>query len=135
MSVSFELVSPERLLISETVDMVVVPGAEGDFGVLEGHAPLVSTLRPGVITTYAGDTIDKQLFVASGFAEVTGTRCTVLAEEALPVEEISRTGAEERLQTAREALERDGTAPDQAVFEIEVAEQMLAAIDLSKSSI
>ena len=120
--------------MSETVDMVVVPGAEGDFGVLEGHAPLVSTLRPGVITTYEGNSVDKQLFVASGFAEVTGTRCTVLAEEALPIDEINRAEAEERLQAAREALESDDTAQDRARSEIVVAEQMLAAIELNRSS-
>ena len=69
---SFELVSPEKLLFSEDVEMVVVPGAEGDFGVLVGHAPLISALRPGVIGTYTGSTVDKRIFVAGGFAEVTG---------------------------------------------------------------
>ena len=80
---TFDLVSPEKLLLSEYVEMVVVPGAEGDFGVLIGHAPLISALRPGVIDTYAGTKVEKRIFVAGGFAEVIGERCTVLAEEAV----------------------------------------------------
>jgi F-type H+-transporting ATPase subunit epsilon len=82
----FELVSPERLLLSEQVEMVVVPGTEGNFGVLPGHAPLISTVRPGVIDVYrTRPEISARIFVAGGFAEVTPERCTVLAEEAVPV--------------------------------------------------
>lgn len=101
---TFDLVSPEKLLLSEEVDMVVVPGAEGDFGVLIGHAPLISALRPGVIDTYTGTKVKKRIFVAGGFAEVTGERCTVLAEEAMPVEDIDPSEAETRIASAREAL-------------------------------
>src|SRR3546814_18454611 len=72
--VAFELVSPERLLLSEEVDMVVVPGEEGDFGVLVRHAPLISTLRPGVIKVHNGGSVTEQIFVAGGFAEVTPSR-------------------------------------------------------------
>src|SRR5262249_61675465 len=86
----FELVSPERLLISQPVEMVVVPGVEGDFGVLPGHAPLVSTVRPGVIAVFEGGKVVQSIFVAGGFAEVTGERCTVLAEQATPVGDIDR---------------------------------------------
>ena len=101
---TFDLVSPEKLLLSEEVDMVVVPGAEGDFGVLIGHAALISALRPGVIDTYTGTKVKKRIFVAGGFAEVTGERCTVLAEEAMPVEDIDPSEAETRVASAREAL-------------------------------
>jgi F-type H+-transporting ATPase subunit epsilon len=101
---TFDLVSPEKLLLSEEVEMVVVPGAEGDFGVLIGHAPLISALRPGVIDTYTGTKVKKRIFVAGGFAEVTGERCTVLAEEAMPVEDIDPSEAETRIASAREAL-------------------------------
>ena len=88
-TVEFELVSPERLLLSEQVAMVVVPGEEGNFGVLPGHAPLISTVRPGVIDVYASRAeVSSRIFVAGGFAEVTPERCTVLAEEAVPVGEI-----------------------------------------------
>jgi len=72
--VEFELVSPERLLLSRSVDMVVVPGAEGDFGVLRGHAPLISTLRLGVIDVHDAGGVSDRIFVAGGFAEGTAAR-------------------------------------------------------------
>ena len=100
----FELVSPERLLLSEPVDMAVIPGAEGDFGVLAGHSLLISTLRPGVIEVWQGETVVNRLFVAGGFAEVTDTRCTVLADEAVPVDEINAAEAQLAFEAAREAL-------------------------------
>jgi F-type H+-transporting ATPase subunit epsilon len=96
--VSFELVTPERMVLSELVDMVVVPGAEGNFGVLPGHSLLVSTIRPGTLDIYRGGTVTRRIFVAGGFAEVTPERCTVLANEALAVEEINRTAIEGELQ-------------------------------------
>ncbi len=68
----FEVVSPERLVLSEPVDMAVIPGSEGDFGVLAGHSLLISTLRPGVIEVWQGETVTERLFVGGGFAEVTG---------------------------------------------------------------
>ncbi len=83
--VQFELVSPEKLLLSEAVDMVVVPGSEGNFGVLAGHSLLISTVRPGVIDVYEGSEISERIFVSGGFAEVTAERCTVLADEAVPL--------------------------------------------------
>src|SRR5260370_16678619 len=83
--VQFELVSPEKLLLSEAVDMVVVPGTEGNFGVLAGHSLLISTVRPGVIDVYEGSEISERIFVSGGFAEVTAERCTVLADEAVPL--------------------------------------------------
>ena len=126
---TFDLVSPEKLLLSEDVEMVVVPGAEGDFGVLIGHAPLISALRPGVINTYTGTTVEKRIFVAGGFAEVTGERCTVLAEEAMPVEDIDPAEAEARIASAREGLgEADNDlARGQAESALAVAEAMAAA--------
>jgi F-type H+-transporting ATPase subunit epsilon len=128
--ISFELVSPERLLLSADVDMVVVPGAEGDFGVLNGHAPLISALRPGVIDTYAGNNVDKRIFVAGGFAEVTGERCTVLAEEALMLSDIDRTKAEARIAEAREAIADATTDLARAAAEarLAVGEAMLQAV-------
>ena len=105
--VAFELVSPERLLISESVDMVVVPGEEGDFGVLVRHAPLVSTVRPGVIRVYNDNQVTEQIFVAGGFAEVTPARLTVLAEEALPLADIDRGAVEHgRRQNINVAIEQ-----------------------------
>jgi F-type H+-transporting ATPase subunit epsilon len=97
--IQFELVSPERLLLSEMVEMVVIPGSEGNFGVLPGHAPLVSTIRPGMIEIYEGRTSVKRLFVAGGIAEVTPERCTVLADAAMPPEALDRATIEIELQT------------------------------------
>ena len=94
--VKFELVSPEKLLLSEDVAMVVVPGGEGNFGVLPGHALLISTVRPGVIDVYGQDqrVVTQRLFVSGGFAEVTPERCTVLADEAVKLAEIDRAAVE-----------------------------------------
>lgn len=99
--VQFELVTPERLLLSEMVEMVVVPGIEGNFGVLPGHAPLISSIRPGTIDIYEGQTVTRRIFVVSGTAEVTPERCTVLADEAMAPEEIDRGGIEAELQTVQ----------------------------------
>ena len=102
--VAFELVAPERLLAKLEADMVVIPGAEGDFGVLPEHAPLMSLLRPGVISVYLGDRIDRQLFVDGGFAEVNPQGCTVLAERAQPLDEITAEMARQELRDAEEDL-------------------------------
>ena len=129
--IQFELVSPERLLVSEPVEMVVVPGVEGDFGVLPGHAPLVSTVRPGTIAVFEGGKVVQRIFVARGFAEVTGERCTVLAEQAVPLADIDRAAVEGELRDAREDL---GEAKDDAErtrleSRIAAAEAKLAALD------
>jgi len=94
--VKFELVSPEKLLLSEEVAMVVVPGTEGNFGVLPGHALLISAVRPGIIDVYGSDqrAVTQRLFVSGGFAEVSPERCTVLADEAMPVKDIDRAAVE-----------------------------------------
>jgi F-type H+-transporting ATPase subunit epsilon len=92
--VAFELVTPERLLLSEPVEMVVVPGTEGNFGVLPGHAPLISTIRPGMIEIYEGQTVTRRIFTVSGIAEVTPERCTVLADEAVSPDTLDRSAVE-----------------------------------------
>jgi F-type H+-transporting ATPase subunit epsilon len=92
--VQFELVSPEKLLLSEAVDMVVVPGTEGNFGVLAGHSLLISTVRPGIIDVYEGNEISERIFVSGGFAEVTAERCTVLANEAVPLSSLDAASIE-----------------------------------------
>ena len=96
--VEFELVTPERLLLSEMVEMVVVPGTEGNFGVLPGHAPLISTIRPGMIQIYEGQTVRRQIFIVSGIAEVTPERCTVLADEAVSLDTLDRGSIETDLR-------------------------------------
>ncbi|HYD66749.1 F0F1 ATP synthase subunit epsilon [Azospirillum sp.] len=128
--VEFELVSPEKLLASQPVDMVVVPGSEGDFGVLAGHAPMISTVRPGVIDVYEGDRVVDRVFVAGGFAEVTETRCTVLAEQAVPVAQIDRAKVEQDVKNLSEDLDDAKTDAERADAEakLAVARAMLDAV-------
>jgi F-type H+-transporting ATPase subunit epsilon len=95
-----ELVSPEKLLLSRQVEMVVIPAAEGEMGVLPGHAPMIVALRGGVIRVVEGGKDAERLFVAGGFAEVTPERVTVLADEATPVAELSKAEAERRVTEA-----------------------------------
>jgi F-type H+-transporting ATPase subunit epsilon len=97
-TLQFELVSPERLLLSEQVEMVVVPGTEGNFGVLPGHAPLISTIRPGTVDIYEARTITERIFVVGGIAEVTPERCTVLADEAMAPDSLDRAELDAELQ-------------------------------------
>jgi F-type H+-transporting ATPase subunit epsilon len=125
----FELVSPERLLISKAVDMVVVPGTEGDFGVLPDHAPLISSVRPGVIAVFESGQVTDRIFVAGGFAEVTGERCTVLAEQAMPLADLDRAKIEVEIKDARDDLTDAKTDGDRAAAEraIAVAEAKMAA--------
>ena len=129
-TVEFELVSPERLLLSIPVEMVVVPGSEGDFGVLPGHAPMISTVRPGVISIWQDGAVDRRVFVAGGVAEVQPERCTVLAEDAVPLEDADEAEADRRVADAREALERatDEAAADAARKRLAAAEALRAAI-------
>jgi F-type H+-transporting ATPase subunit epsilon len=123
--VQFELVSPEKLLLSEAVDMVVVPGTEGNFGVLAGHSLLISTVRPGVIDVYEGNQISERIFVSGGFAEVTAERCTVLADEAVPLSALDAATIEANQRTLEGSLAnlRDraarltGEERDQALLE------------------
>jgi F-type H+-transporting ATPase subunit epsilon len=107
--IEFELVSPERLLVSEPVDMVVVPGTEGDFGALARHAPMITTVRPGVIDIYEDGKVRERIFVAGGFAEVNETRVTVLAEEAIKVAELNQETVATRIRLAEEALQEADT--------------------------
>ena len=98
--VQFELVTPERLVVSTEVEMVIVPGTEGNFGVLAGHSPLISTIRPGMIEIYeVRPNISERIFIVSGIAEVTPERCTVLAEEAMSPSSLDRVAVEAELQT------------------------------------
>ena len=112
--VAFELASPERLLVSDRFDMAVIPGGDGDFGVLPGHAPLVSTVRPGVIDIHEGGRAVHRVFVDGGFAEVLPDRCTVLVEWAVMVDDIDRADVESRIREAeldlRDAETREARA-------------------------
>jgi F-type H+-transporting ATPase subunit epsilon len=99
----FELVSPERLLISEDVEHVVVPGVEGEFGVLAHHAPFMSTLKPGIVKVFRSEGGEPtRLFVRGGFADVNPRGLTILADEAIPLEEFDVAKLDAAIQDASE---------------------------------
>lgn len=101
----FEIVTPGAAVLSQPAELVIIPGGDGNFGVLPGHAPLLSDIRPGTIEIRERSLkIIAQYFVEGGFAEVTPERCTVLAEEIISVSDITRDEAEERLKKAHDAL-------------------------------
>ncbi len=132
----FELVSPEKLLLSEAVAMVVVPGGEGNFGVLPGHSLLISTVRPGVIDVYGDEQnqVTERIFVAGGFAEVTPERCTVLADEAVPISSLDRPGIEGQAKALEatvaslrdQATRLQGVERDRTLAELRGVERRLA---------
>ena len=101
-TIELELVSPEKLLLSEQVEMVVIPGEDGDFGVLPGHSPVISNIRPGVLSVFENGAVTQRIFIASGFAEVTMERCTILAEGAEPVEDLDPAAVDQEIQELRE---------------------------------
>lgn len=127
----FELVSPEQVLASEEATMVVIPGEAGDFGVLADHAPLLSSIRPGVVTVTLPDGSIKKIFVAGGFADVSGKICSVLAEEAVNVNELDKAKLDETLKNLQDDL---GFSADDAVKkarilnDIETTKAKIAAI-------
>lgn len=133
MPIALEIVSPDRLLLSQPVDMVVVPAAEGEMGVLPGHAPMIVLLQGGTITLHEGGRATSRLYVSGGFAEVTPERCTVLADEAVPTAELSRTQAQARLQEAEAAYaaadRMDVAALDAAMARMQAARAMVAAAE------
>ena len=105
MPIDVEIVSPERRLLSRAVDMVVVPGSEGDLAAMPGHAPMIVLLRGGVVSLHQGGQVTDRFFVAGGFAEIAPERCTILADSAVPVDRLSRADGEARLRDAERAYE------------------------------
>jgi len=99
--ITFDLVSPEKLLLSKPVTMVTVPGTEGYMGVMAGHAPVVTTLRAGMIDML-DDGVDTRFFIRGGFAEISATKITVLAEEAIPMSELDIAVLDQRISDAQE---------------------------------
>lgn len=129
-TLEFELVSPARLLVSEPAEMVVVPGVEGNFGAMPQHAPFLSTVRPGVVEVHRSTSPVRKIFVAGGFAEVTAERCTLLAEEAIPLDEIDREAALARLQSALAVLQEAETPSEAAAARknVTVAQALVDAL-------
>ncbi len=111
----FDLVSPEKLAFSGEVDQVDVPGVEGDFGVLAGHAPVVATIRPGILTVTTGSTHEK-IIVLGGLAEVSEKGLTVLADVATSLEELDRVKFADKISDMEEKLkEKEGSELDRAI--------------------
>ena len=128
--VDFELVSPEKLLMSTQASMVVIPGTEGDFGILAGHTDIISNIRVGIVDVYADEIIDKRVFVSGGIAEVSEDRCTILADEAIVLEEIDKKTAEGRLSEAQKILDesKDEAARVTAERQVAIAQTLLDAV-------
>lgn len=126
----FDLVSPERLLLSANVDQVDVPGSEGDFGVLAGHAPVMTTLKPGVLSVIEQGKQPEKFFVRGGFAEVTLDGLTVLAEEAMPLAELDVAALEQRVKNAEEdvADAKDNMSRDKAETELARLRELRTAL-------
>ena len=133
MPIDLEIVSPDKLLLSQPVDMAVLPAAEGEMGVLPGHAPMIVLLRGGTITLHEGGRPTGKLYVSGGFAEVTPERCTVLADEAVRTTELSRAGAQAKLQEAEAAYaaanKMDIVAIDAAMARLQAARARVAAAE------
>lgn len=103
--IHFDLVSPEKKLVSEDVHMAVIPGDAGMFGVMAGHCSLVASLANGVVKLYREEKgSPERIFIAGGFADVTGANCSVLAEEAVPVAELNKADLEQRLKDLKEDM-------------------------------
>lgn len=125
----FDLVSPERLLLSEKVEQVVVPGSEGYFTVLKGHAPFMSTLRPGVLDVTRG-TGTERIFVRGGFADVNAEGLTILAERALPLAEVDAAMLAAEVKNAEEdvADAKQGAAKDAAELKLNQLKEVQTAL-------
>jgi len=131
----FELASPARLVFSGEVEQVDVPGAEGDFGVLAGHAPMISALRPGILTIREGGGA-KRLYVRDGFAEVNASGLTVLAEFATPVEELDSGEIQKEIEAAEVRLTeaKEGNARDKAAERVDQLKQVRTQLGATQAA-
>jgi F-type H+-transporting ATPase subunit epsilon len=125
----FELVSPERQLMSEPVDQVVVPGADGYFTVLKGHAPFMSTMKPGVVDVVNGNETFR-IFVRGGFADVSAAGLTILAEQAIPLDEVDAAMLAQEIRNTEEdvADAKDGATKDAAETRLSQLREVQAAL-------
>ena len=129
-SLHFELVSPAKLLFSGDVESVSIPGTEGDMGIFAGHAPVLSTLRPGVVTVDKGQGAPEKIFVRGGFAEVNPTGLTVLAEVAIPLAELDTATLAQQVKDAEEdaADAKDDETRRRAIESLEHLKALQAAL-------
>ena len=123
-TISFDLVSPENLIFNDEVGMIIVPGKDGDFGVLPGHSKVMSSLRPGRVMVYGeGKNLLKSFFVSGGFAEVNPEKCIVLAESVDEVNTLDKSSIEKEIQ------ELSGQENDMAIEQLGIAKAKIEAID------
>ena len=123
-TISFDLVSPENLIFNDEVGMIIVPGKDGDFGVLPGHSKVMSSLRPGRVMVYGeGKNLLKSFFVSGGFAEVNPEKCIVLAES---VDEINTL---EKSTIKKEIQELEGQESDKAKEQMIIAKAKLESLE------
>ena len=122
----FELVSPERLLISTQVEQVDVPGSEGDFGVMKDHAPFMSSLRPGILVVTDAAGAKQRYFVRGGFADVSPRGLTILAEQAMPTDEITDEIVANEIKSAEALFEAAGDDEQRRV----AAEKLAQLVEL-----
>ena len=128
----FELVSPERLLVSKEVQHVVIPGAEGEMTVMANHAPVMTTIKPGVVTVRPASGAEERYVVFGGFADILPEGCTLLAESAVAVDDIDRTDLARRIQEAKEDVadakdDKAKTKAEQFLAQLTTLEAALAA--------
>ena len=131
----FDLVSPDRLLFSDQVDQVDVPGTEGDFGVLAGHAPYVATLKPGIVTMHKGGE-QRRIVVVGGFAEVSANGLTILADTATPLEDFDTAHLATEIKNTEEdaADAKDGRTRDKLEHRLSQLRALQAAVGAGASA-
>lgn len=125
----FEIVSPERLLFSGEVEAVTLPGAEGEFQVMAGHAPLLALLGPGIMTVTGGESNGERLFIDGGFCDMNGRACTVLAEAATPVGELTGEAVAAMIAAAEKA------AAEMEPADRDVANRRIAILESVRASV
>lgn len=132
----FDLVSPERLLMSEEVTQVVVPGSEGQFTVLIGHAPVMSTLRPGVVEVTLAGGRQERIFIRGGFADVNADGLTILAEQAIPLTELEAETIAAAIRDAEDDIgdAKDETAKTAAILKRDQLKEVQAALGRSAAA-
>ena len=117
MAYTFELVSPERLLVSEQVESVVIPGTEGEMTVMANHAPVMATVKPGVVTVKPVSGAEQRYVVFGGFADILPEGCTLLAESAVAIGDINKVDLASRIQDAKDDLADAKTDEERAKAE------------------
>jgi len=139
MPISLEIISPEKLLLARPVDMVVIPGTEGDLGILPGHSKLITGLRGGLVDIYEAGKITDRFFVSGGFAEITEEHCAVLADDITKQSDLNPSVAAEALAKAKEAYAavdiQDSDAYRIATDKLISAQAMVDSVSVKRADI